>query len=332
MASYPESCFTGLIGIHGTCEPKTGMFYLDTIPGIDLVKLSNVAEASAPTGEKLGVKLIESAASLMAADVEAIYDAQYKVQNTLVGGCSACKFTGNYSTGPQNGILIKNNTESNFASLILDKLVAKINAAGTYDIIITDGITSKTISQEFEAGVEYEIINIKFSTKQKSIKVYLDAADVPLAKLSCPRSSSSGCGCGGQATVVNDLVYTGLTNGVETQNAYGFMPCAIVACDAADLLCFIANSAPRMIGMALLYKAAELYFQTRIQSARNNRTTGVNVDDAKEDAKKYGDLYTAKLTGKGTRGVKDLVFTTLQQQNDVCVVCNSLITSAWATG
>lgn len=329
--AYPESCFVDLIGIRGTCEPTLGTYWVDDIPGIDVAKLANVAEASTGTGEKLGVKLIDAAARMMAADVEAIYDAQYKVQNQLVGGCSACTFTTTYVAGSQMGILIKNATTSSFSSLVIDKLIAKVNSTGTYTIILTDGVKSKEIEQAFEAGVEYEIIGINFFTKLKSVKVYLQESDVPLAKLSCPRSGS-GCGCGGSTAAVSDLVYTGLTAGVESQNAFGFMPCAFVRCDSEDLLCFVAHSAPRMIGMALLFKVAELYFNTRLQSARNNKITGLNVDDAKEDATRYGKLYKDKLNGVGTRGVKDLVFTTLQQTHDVCIVCNSLNGVAWATG
>lgn len=330
--AFPETCFTDLIGIKNTCESQNTMYWVDDVPGIDISKLALVAEASAPTGEKLGVKLIETAARYVIADIEAIYDAQYKVQNQLVGGCSLCSFTANYSAGSQRGILIKNNSTSNFSSILLDRLTAKLNSTGTYNIIITDGVTVKTIEQAFEAGIEYEFQGIKYSTKMKEVKVYLAESDIPMAKLSCPTGSGSGCGCSGSRAVVSDLVYTGLTDGSATQAAYGFMPCASITCDAADLLCFVAHSAPRMIGMALLYKVAELYFNTRLQSARNNKITGMNVDDAKEDAVKFGKLYKEKLNGTGSRGVKDLVFTTLQQTNDVCIVCNSLVGTAWATG
>lgn len=329
--AYPEVCFSHLIGIRGTCEPQEAVYWVDDIPGIDLNKLAQVAESNAPTGEKLGAKLIDSAARYMAADVEAIYDAQYKVQNTLVSGCSSCTYTGNTAQGNQTGILIKNNTDSNLSAIMLDKLIAKINATGTYHIIIDDGVSTRTIEHDFEAGVEYEFTNLNYSTKRKLLKIYLQESNVLMFQLSCPRKSS-GCGCSGSSAVVSDLVYTGLVNGVESQNSYGFLPCAVISCDAADLLCFVAHSAPRMIGMALLYKVAELYFQTRLNTSRNNKVGGLNADDAKEDAVKYAKLYESKLTGKGTRGVKDLVFTTLQQTSDVCVVCNSLTATAWATG
>lgn len=330
--AYPESCFVDLIGIRNVCTAQLTDFYVDDIPGIDLLKMAKVAEGDTATGERLGMKLIESAARMMAADVEAIYDAQYKVQNQLVGGCSSCSFLNSYSAGYQRGILIKNNTTSSFSTLVVDKLIVKINSTGTFTIILTDGVKSKEIEQAYVAGQEYEIININFFTKLKSVKVYFQESEVLQAKLSCPRNSGSGCGCSGTTAVISDLVYTGLTDGVESQNAWGFMPCAAIRCDASDLLCFVAHSAPRMIGMALLYKVAQLYFETKLQSNRNNKVVGMNTDETKEDVKKYTGLYDSKLNGKGTRGVKDLVFTQLQQTNDVCVVCNSLVGVAWATG
>lgn len=328
----PEKCFSALVGIHGTCEtPEQAPYWLDDIPGIDIAKLANVAEQAAPTGEKLGLKLIDTAARMMAADVEAIYDGRYKVANTLVNGCSTCKFTDNYTSGPDNGIIIKNNSDSAIAVLLVDKLTVKINETGTFNVVISDGDSNneRVIPFDFEAGVEYEFTGLNYKSKQKTIRVkFLET--VAMAQLSCSRTGS-GCGCSGARAVVSDLQYTGMTNGVETQNAFGFIPCAGITCDSSDLLCYVANSAPRMIGMALLYKSAELYFSYRLQATRNNKVVGTNTDDAKADVDKYKKLYTDKLNGVNTRGVKDLVFTTLQNTSDVCVVCNSLLATAWAT-
>lgn len=87
-----------------------------------------------------------------------------------------------------------------------------------------------------------------------------------------------------------------------------------------------------MVGMALLYKTAELYFTNNLHAERNNRTIGPNNEMFKSDVTKYEKLYKDKLQGVGTRGVKDIVFTVLQQTPDVCVLCNSINSVAWATG
>lgn len=329
--AYPNTCFENLIGINEICEPKVGEYYLDQIPGLDLAKLAEVAESNTVTGENLAKKIIQSASSVMAADVEGIYDSQYKVQNTLVTGCSTCSFLSSYSAGEKRGIMIKNNIDSSFSWLILDKVTTMINSTGTFTIVADDGVAPKEYEMEFEAGVEYEI-KLLYKTNRKSIKVYFKEPEVEVPLLSCTKSKS-GCGCSGSAAVVADLIYTGLTAGNETQTAYGFIACAYIGCEASDLLCYVATSAPRMMGLALLYKSAELYFAHRINSLRNNRTVGMNVEDLKEEMNKYHNMYKDKLDGKaGSRGIKDLVYTTLQQTKDVCIVCNSLNRTGWATG
>lgn len=333
--AYPESCFSKLLGIKGICEPPavSPMFWLNDVPGIDVNRLAQLATTENRTGQQLGVDLIDTASRIMATDVEAIYDSQFKVQNTLVTGCSICTFLSNFAAGNQRGVMVKNNVTSSMSTLVMDKLQVKTNQTGTFTILIDDGDASnlREIIRDFEAGVVYEFTEVGYQTKRDRFRIYM-MENVSLPQLSCPKVGS-GCGCGGAVThVVNDLVYTGTLNGVEAAQAYGFIPCCYIRCDAADLLCFVAGSAPRMIGLALLYKTAELYFTEKYQSVRNNRVAGNNVDDAKEDVKKFAKLYTDKLNGTGSRGVKDLVFTTLSQTYDVCVVCNSLNSTAWAAG
>ncbi len=333
---YPEVCFAKLVGIKGICEP-TGSdvkYWLDDVPGIDLTNLSKIANTTNPTGAKKGEQLIETAARFMAADVEAIYDGQYKVENTLVAGCSTCKFTSTFAAGHERGTLVKDLTQSSFRNLVIDKLVTKLNAVGTFTVVLDDGIPSnrRLITHDFEeALVEYEFTNLDYRTKQKQVRIYLLEDGVALAQLSCP-SSGGGCGCSGKTHVVSDLVYSGTDNGAEVQQAYGFVPCAYIACDAQDVLCWVANSAPRMIGMALLFKAAELYFQNTLLSTRQNVVVGQNEEDKVDESKKYAKLYNDRLQGKGVRGVKDLVFGVLRNVTDDCVVCNSLNSVQWATG
>ncbi len=332
--AYPEICFSNLIGIRGLCEAyaEEPLYWVDDLPGINLNNLAALVDASVDhTGKEWGNRLIERAARMMAADVEAIYDGQYKVENLLVNGCSTCTFLGNYATGDQRGIMIKNNTSSAFARLVIDKLTVLVNDTGTFHIVIHDGEAPVTLAVDLEAGVMADVINIDYVTRHKSVRIYLAESNVPLAQLSCPRGTS-GCGCSGKRTVVQDLIYTGTAAGVESQQAYGFIPCAFIRCEADDLLCFTAKSAPRMIGMALLYKVGELYFADKNLSVRNNRVAGNKTEQTDDESKRYAKLYGDKLNGKGTRGVKDLVTTALRTvATDECVVCNAQLGTSWAS-
>lgn len=334
ISPYPENCFTKLVGIRGVCEPKNNVTYwLDDMPGIDLKALALTATSDAPSGSIFGQRIIETAARFMAADVLAIYDGKYKIENNLVAGCSTCKFLTNYASGTQRGITIKDLTMSSFSHLVIDKLTAKLNDTGTFNIRIDDGDPDNlvNIEHDFTAGVEYNFNNLDYATKKKVVRVYLLENNVPLAQLSCPRPGGSNCGCGGKAKAIEGLTYTGTSDGAETQNAYGFIPCASIRCDGDDLLCFVANSAPRMIGMALLFKVAELYFTSNVLSTRQNKVVGQNSEDKVDEQKRYNKLYLDRINGKGVRGVKDLVFGTLGKINDSCVVCDTLVSTQWAT-
>lgn len=331
--AYPEICFSSLIGIRARCDAYATepLYWVDDLPGVNLDNLAAIAGASAThTGAEWGDQLIERAARMMAADVEAIYDGGYKVENMLVNGCSTCTFLTNYGAGDERGVLIKNNTSSAFARLVIDKLTVLVNDTGLFHAVIDDGENPRTLALELEAGVVTDVTNIGYVTAKKTVRIYMQE-NVPLAQLSCPRNSS-GCGCSGKKSVVADLIYTGTANGVESQQAYGFIPCAFIRCEADDLLCYTAKSAPRMIGMALLYKVGELYFADRTLSTRNNRVAGNKTEQAEDESKRYGKLYTDKMVGKGTRGVKDLVTTALRDvAADECVVCNAQLGVAWAS-
>lgn len=331
MSTYPEKCFSDLIGVRGICEPKSDVIYwLDDIPGISLDTLAKLANDKAPTGAKFADRIIESASRFVAADIEAIYDGGYKVEAMLVGGCSSCSFMNSYLAGTELGVMIKNNASSSLSELLLDKLTVKLNSTGTFTIVITDEVTQKTIVHDFTALVEYEFVNINYSTKQKKIRVFIEEPEALLARVQCP-TGGGGCGCSGKTRVLSDLVYSGTSNGDESQNAYGFLPCAMIRCQAEDVLCFVAKSAPRMVGMALLYKTAEIYFAENFLSQRNNKVAGFNPEEKNLESAKYLKLYTDKLIGKGTRGVKDIVLTTLQNTPDVCISCTALNSTAWAS-
>lgn len=333
---YPDVCFTGLVGLHGICEPKAGtpQFWADDIPGIDLEKLALTANADGPSGAKMGANLIHTAARMVSADVDAIYNGRFRVEANLVSGCTSCKFMGNYAMGTERGVLIENRTGSAFSVLVLDKLTALINETGTFHVVLDDGSEDNVqmIEHEFQAGVTVDFVNINYRTKKKKMRVYLEEDNIPLAQLSCP-SLSSNCGCGGSAKAISDLIYSGTNNGVTTQQAYGFLPCALITCDSSDLLCGMAKSAPRMIGMAMLMKFAELYFTQVPFSTRINRVVNQNVDDKVDEARKYKKLYDERMQGSNSvRGVKDVVFDTLKHMTDVCVTCDTPIQTQWATG
>lgn len=331
--SYPTECFTKLLNVRGACPPASAepAFWLDDLPGVDLQKLADLAEGSAATGKAEALKLIESASRMVSADIEAIYNGHYKVEGSIVTGCSACEVLTSGTGGSQRGTMVKNLTGSNLGLLVIEKVTAWILATGNFNIVLNDGLgQTQVINDNFVEG-EYVEYKLNFVTKSKQVRIYLQE-NAELAQLSCPRSGS-GCGCSGRtAATMQQLIYTGTVNGAETSQAYGFIPCASVRCDPSDLLCSLVNATPNIIGLALLYKTAELYFRSVQLSNRNNRTVAVDSEQKENEATRYENLYKNKLIGKGSRGVNDVVSSKLGQISDVCVTCNAQLAVGWATG
>jgi hypothetical protein len=329
--TYPQSCYAGLLGINGACTVPTiqPQMFLDMIPSVtidNLAKLSNLENLS---GEKMGISLIETASRFVSADVLSIYDAAYKIVPSLVSGCSACTFTANSSSGAQLGTMVKNQNTSRMARLVIKDLVVKLNATGTYTVVMSDGVTLQTFQHAFTSGVEAEFQNLNFSTRQKTVRIYtLEPVEMP--RLSCP--AGSGCGCSGRVAHQSDLVFTGTAGGAETSQAYGFLPCAYIGCSGDDVLCSIAQQAPVMVAQTMLYKVGELYHQMARLTTRNNRVNVDNPEAVYRDERHYAKLYSDKLKGVGTRGLKDVVNMLLQQNPDACVTCDSKFQTAWATG
>lgn len=333
---YPDVCFSSLVGIRGTCEPKSAAptFWVDDIPGIDLSRLAQVANADAPTGAKLGAKLLQSAARFLAADVETIYDGKFRVEANLVNGCSNCRFMASPVAGPELGTRVENLAGSHYSSLLIDKFTAQVMATGTFHVVLDDGSADnvRSIEYDFISGETIDFVNVGYRTRSKKVRIYLDEPNVLLPQLSCP-STGKNCGCSGRPAVIETLVYGGTNNGANSQQAYGFLPCATIVCDGADLLCAMAKIAPRTMGMALLAKFAELYYTEVPLSTRINRVVSNSTEDKVTEADKYRKIYANRLGGnRSTRGVKDVVFDSLKNLRDACVVCDTMIGTQWAIG
>lgn len=335
-----EKCFYDLVGIRGVCEPPAGIspqFWLEDLPGITISTLAEVAHPDQPTGEKLGKNIIERAARFLIADIEGIYNSGYRVNTLLVDGCSTCTFTDIYSMGTQLGVVVKNNSLSLYSKLIIRDLTVKINNAGTYHVVIDDGISAQVIEHNFSAGIEVQFTNINYKTDQKQLTIYIQENDAQLAQLFC-NPNSGGCSCRSKSPIdTHSIIFQGSSNGTTQTLAFGFIPCAEIVCESDLLMCNLAKAAPRLMGLTMLYKAAELYFSEKRVSSRNSRVV-VNQDaheNEKEEnpARHYAKEYMNRLNGKGMRGVKDAVMSVLQNSKDRCIICdNTLIRSAWATG
>ncbi len=236
--------------------------------------------------------------------------------------------------GNELGTRVENLAGSNYSSLLIDKLTAQVGATGTFHVVLDDGSADnvRSIEWDFVSGEQVDFVNVGYKTRAKKVRIYLEEPGVPLPQLSCPNSGKN-CGCSGRPAVVETLVYGGTNNGANSQQAYGFLPCAAIVCDGADLLCAMAKVAPRTMALALLAKFAELYYTEIPMSTRINRVVSNSTDDKVEESQRYRKIYANRLSGdRSNRGVKDVVFDSLKNLRDACVICDTMIGTQWATG
>lgn len=324
-----ENCISRLLGVKGFCEnDKDVLFWLNDIPGIKADTLSQLAYGEAPTGKMFGQDLIDRASRMLTSDIEGIYGSGYKINVDVGSSCSTCDFTTSTFSGSKSGIMIENNSGSDYSKLVVDSLKVKIYSTGTFTIVLDDGETTKEIAMSFVSGQEVILKNVNFETTSKKINVYFKETGVSLSILKC--SSSGGCGCSGSLSK-KDVIFRGINNLNLSSDLFGFVPCVNISCDSNLLICGLTNAIPRLISITALYKAAELYFSENVLSVRNNRVAGIQIEEKISESEYYGKQYFNKLQGKNTMGIKDSVFQLLKNKSDRCISCDNIVRTGWAT-
>lgn len=337
-AMYPKtltttvSCLEALVGIRTECSiAEEYPFYIEDIEGLDIKALAGVAKGTNLNGVDFARQLINSSAREMLGDIELLMNNGYKINNIVGSICSSCTLSASYLSN--TGIIVKTLNKSIYSIIRITKLMVLVNVSGSKVIVIDDGVAPKTYTATFTAGI-LAPLNLNYSTNEKSVKIYFQDATVPLGLVSCSTSSSCGCGSKGTSQVQQDIVITGLLNGAENTNQYGFLPCVSLECSNEILLCTMIKQAPNIFGLTLLYKFGEKYYANKQVSHRTNETVSFNEEDQVESNKNYGQLYWAKMQGgKGRIAIKNIINDFLStKRNDKCVVCDSKISTASVTG
>lgn len=322
------SCLQSLVGQRTGCGPDQSFpFYLEDIDGVDVSTLASLAKSSNLSGVDFGNQLINSAAREMMADIEMLLNNGNRLREIVGDICSSCSILPVYVVN--SGITIKSVVPSQFQKLQITKLSMLINKTGSYSFVIDDGADPKTFTANFTAGV-IQPVALDYQTDKKSVTVYFSDNTVGLGTITCPNSSS--CGCGGSKKEVSPVNISGLLNGVEVVTQYGFIPCAGILCSNDALVCKMIKELPNVFGITLLFKVGEKYTLAKANSNRNN--TVASYGDQPQVTRNFGALYAARLNGTPqTRGVRNMINEYLQtKRTDKCVVCDAKISTAYVTG
>lgn len=323
-------CLESLVGIRSQCAVDASYpFWIEDIEGVEVKKLAMIAKASNGSGKDFGNQLINSAAREMMGHLELLMNNGYKLKEVAADMCSSCSLLPSYTAN--GGIIVKSVLPSNFKELKLTKLVSMTNVTGDHQITIDDGVLPKYYTGSFTSGV-LQTFNINYTTREKSVRVYFTDPLVPGGLVSCPTSSS--CGCGKSNNSDNVIVVTGLAGGLESSTQIGFIPCASITCSTDLLVCNLIKQLPNIFGLTLFYKVGEKYLLHKAASERNNEAVSYNEEEPSELVRNYSRLYTSLLYGTVSQsGVKKVINDFLsQKRSDSCVMCESKIKTAYVTG
>lgn len=334
-----ETCLQDLIALKFICgveEPDPApYFWLDDIEGITEDTFAKIANISTPNAKDYATKIIDLTSREVATDIESLIPRSYSLTNTISSVCSTCTLQPLYSSGSK-GILVKNVSGSKFSILTIEALDVSINSSGEFSFVIDDGLTPKTITATFTAGVVQPFKGINYKTDRSAVKIYFPDTSVPVSTILC--SSTGGCGCGGGRNkqfnpLVHGFVITGLLNGLENNTQYGFVPCVTISCNYDAIVCQLVNYSPRSFGLAMLYKAASNFFSGKLMSTRNNRVAGYDTEETNTLVEKYETLYKDILIGNQNRkGIGDIINNNLSFMRDRCVECRSPHSVSYAHG
>lgn len=334
------TCLDKLIGIKSLC-PTTGqapLFFLDDVEGVTQSRLAQLATERDGSGGMLANTLIGSSIRLMLADIDSLIPVNYRISNEITALCSSCNFSGFYqnASAAGTGIVIKNTSNSQYSSLIIDSLKVKINSAGEYSLTISDGQgNNKIITETFIVGGEINFTNIGYETNAKKVTITFNDPTVQLFTITCPASSSCGCGNSATSSVPTNIVVSGYVNGLENSTQYSILPCVRLRCSYDGIICTLVQSSPRLFGLSLLYLTASKVFAENVLSQRVNRTASFEKEEKQSESEYYYALYRERLTGnskKGVLGIAQAIGNNLKTIKDQCVTCDSPVQVAWAIG
>lgn len=323
-------CLESLVGIRTGCTvTKQYPFWIEDIEGIDVPKLATMAKKTNPSGKDFAKQLINNASRQMIGNIEMLLNNGFKMKNIVGDMCSTCTLLPTYVAN--SGIIVKSVVATRFQVLRITKLTILANVSGVKELTIDDGVSPQVFDVTLSAGLLVPVV-IDYVTTEKSVKIFFTDITVPLGLISCPTSSS--CGCGGSVSSNNPINIKGLLGGVEVSAQYGFLPCAAVDCSYESLVCHLIKQTPNIFGLALLYKVGELYYDNKNVSDRNTESVAFNDDEEKEQKKNYARLYWATIKGSsGVIGINRVINDYLKTYRaDKCITCEANISTAYVTG
>lgn len=257
--------------------------------------------------------------------------------------CSRCEYSTLITNG-NVGVIVNNLLASKFKVMTIPRITIKSNFDGPANLIVNDGVNPITYSVVLSAGTTYQYqLGASFapySTTEKSVKIYLEDANIGLYNLNCPTLSSCGS-CSkrnGSVAAPKKFSIQGLNSGNPSTMQYGIIPCVTVSCTSENLICNMLPMYSNLFAQWMAYDVAiNVYKRALLSTYKNDVTLNLDPEVLKTNINTLSGMKDDLLNGRkaaynlnATTGIKTALQSFLNIA-DECVECKSPTSKRTAT-
>jgi hypothetical protein len=321
-------CLKDILKFRDNCDADyKGKFVNDFIE-VNNTILANLANDNELTGKQYGQNLINSA-------IENVLSDLYTSTGNLVFTNSIEKlhYDGRFvgSTPISNsGVIIRDVSSSELTVIQLESLRIKPLFDGDFTIVVDNGIESKEFDFVAENGIE-TTFQIDYSTNKKVVKIFAKDTTLKFAQSTLNKTTCSGC-----SGKKFNLTAQGLLNMQPKADAPTLIPSAYLTCDASFIICtLLKNPLIKQVFLKAvsLSVGASLFDRLSLSNRLNDTTLNINSEAVALYHNTLVAKYQETMFGDKKNNVTsftNMVKSNLKLSKDICVNCNSIISSSTA--
>lgn len=327
-------CLKDLIKFRNHCDVDYKGKYVNDFIEVDNTILANLANENELTGKQYGQNLIDAATEKVLADLytstgNAVFS--HSIEKLNYDG----RFVGSTPIA-NSGVIIRDVTNSELTVIQLESVRIKPLFDGDFTIVVDNGIESTEFDFVAVNGVEMDY-KLDYKTNKKTVKIF--AKDTTLKFAQSILSKTTCSSCNGKKF---NLSAQSLFNMQPKADPPSIIPIAYLSCDAENLICVILkNKTIKQIFLKALSLAigVSLFDRLSLSNRLNDTTLNINSDAVSAYRNKlevdyqetmFGVNYASGVNRSNIMPLTNIVKSNLKVSSDICVNCNSIISSSTA--
>lgn len=317
-------CLKGYIGIN-YCESETteSGIYINQLAGISLKSIDNIANDEHINFLGVWNHVEDRAIRRLNSKANSIFSSKYQTKKVL----SNIEVNRNVSdliitNGSYRGLRLYNQSvSSELASIYIQCLwLYSETEVLDADIFIENKFSNIIYSKKFNLSEGWNKLRVYQVFSETELIIYYDDSQIQSKNLILEENNTN-CSCENNCSSDCQLEVSGFqrNNNLDSivNNTFGLSVIASLRCSIQSIICNNID----IFQSALLYALGLEFAYERMYSDRINRYT-------KLDAKEAESLFVDYLN-EFNNSIQDAINSIYVKDDDVCIVCNSIISQSW---